>query len=154
MRAIKQVRATGLLMLILSIALSTALAADTPTDSGKEKRAYVIGIPIFKNQKEMKQWIHDKLNSADIQEFERGGRKVCVAFNDIGSGNISQDVYIFITHRASATWGNIAIWRTYTAEVKVAISKNGKDLIFKSKSGKPLFSASFEALEPKNDPDY
>ncbi len=158
MRATKNIQVIALLLMIFFAGESTTLAADAPSQAGKGKQPYTIGIPVFKNEQEMKEWIRDKLNfsssSSSVLEFERSGRKVCVALQEWGGGRVTTNIYIFITNRESGTWGIVAIWQTYTSEVKVVLSKNEKELIFKSKSGKTLFSVPFEALEPKNDPDF
>lgn len=142
-------------LLLFGLLLLTGVlqAADT-TEKEQGKRPYVLGIPVFQNEKALKDWIRERLPSSKLVDLEREGRRVCIVFEPVGFGQITTTIYIFIAERSSGNWGIATVWQTYTSEVRVVPPKGGKELTFKSKSGKTLFRVPFEALEPKNDSDY
>lgn len=124
-------------------------SAETPG-----KKPYILGIPTFENEANLREWITNRLDASPVVSVDEGGRQVRVVLEPLGSGRIITTIYIFINERESGQWGIAAVWQTFTSEVKVLTRKRGKELVFKSKSGKILFRVPMETLEPKYDPDY
>jgi hypothetical protein len=139
-------------LFLLAVTYSTIGAE--PVVADKPQVPYVLGIPVFQSESALRDWIRTRLGPTELLEFNRADRKALVALQPVGSGRITTTIYIFITDRASKNWGIATVWQTYTSKIKVSPPKGGKELTFKSKSGKILFRVPFEALEPKNDPDY
>ena len=139
---------------LLALTIQPIRAEEPAVEHDKSKAPYMLGIPVFQSESALKDWIKDRLEPTELLEFNRRDQKVLIALQPVGSGRITTTVYIFITDRASKTWGIATVWQTYTSKIKISPSKGGKELTFKSKSGKILFLVPFEALEPKNDPDY
>ena len=154
MRTFKAIQIQILFSFLLMLGFQAIQAAEPPAGVSPEDLPYTLGIPVFPNEEAMKYWIRGRLPLSELVELEREGRKVCIALAPVGTGRFVTTIYIFITDRKSGAWGVAAVWQTYTSSVKVSPPKGGKELTFKSKSGKVLFRVPFEALEPKTNVDY
>ncbi len=154
MRTSKAIQIKILCLFLLVLGFQAIQAAEPAAGTARETLPYSLGIPVFPNEQALKFWIRERLPLSKLVELEREGRRVCIALAPVGTGRFVTTVYIFITDRTSGAWGVAAVWQTYTSEVNVYPPKGGKELTFKSKSGKVLFRVPFEALEPKTNSDY
>lgn len=145
---------TGLLWASWIVLCCRSVAAESAVSSQNRPRDFALKVPIFKAEQELRTWVREHLTAPKLEHFEGQGRRVYVAVEYIGSGRIYASIYIFTHEPKSGTWGAVAFWSTDSSDVKILTARRGRDLVFKTKSGKTLFQVPFEALEPKNDPDY
>lgn len=138
---------------LLAILTLSAPVSGAEKESPAEAKTvpYMIGIPVFANEGDLRTWVKQNLGPSKIVVHEHDGAKALVVLDLLGSGHVITDIYIFTHNPDTSAWGVKVIWRTDTSEVSVLPTSRGKELTFRSKSGEQLFRVPMTALKPTND---
>jgi len=141
---------------LLAVVLLWAPALGAEKDLRAEPKTvpYMIGIPVFASESDLRIWVNQNLGPSKIVLHEHGGARVLVVLDLLGSGHVITDIYIFTYNPDTRSWGIKVIWRTDTSEVSVLPTSRGREVTFKSKSGKLLFRVPMTSFAPTNDPAF
>jgi hypothetical protein len=112
-----------------------------------------IKLPFFRTEDELRASYSDPRTGSQIVAIQTESHHNIVILVPLGSGIVTQLIYIYNFDNARKFWVPKAFWITRSKLVDVEFDKISERIAFKSKSGKILLTTTVKALESKVWPD-
>ena len=122
-------------------------------DSQELPEPLAIKLPFFRTEGELRSSYGDPKDGSQIVTIQLESQQNIVILVPLGSGIVTQLIYIYNFDTGRRLWVPKAFWITRSKIVVVDFDKSSGQIAFKTKSGKILLTTTVKALESKVWPD-